>query len=141
MFGNCQGQYEFIPEKFYWRLEMDITKIQALRAVARVYETFSIEPIAEILADDFVFCSQLEIVDIASKDLYLDLLSENLEGAKASGNPLRTRIGYWGDEPCLAVVQDCDGINESTRFVKVSGDKITRLDFCFAPGPGDLSYR
>ena len=118
--------------------ETGLSKVDALRAYAKMMHHLSVDHLAPLLADDFHYASQWVFEEITSKQQYLDYIRPKLEAIKMSGNRVWAELAelqsYPGG-PCLVMAQgDKDNIS-ATVLVEVVDSKIKRLDMCFVPSP------
>jgi hypothetical protein len=120
------------------RSETELTKVDALRAYARMMHHLSADYLAPLLANDFHYASQWVFEEITNKQQYLDYIRPKLEVIKASGNRVWAELAelqtYPGG-PCLVMAQGDKSNISATVIVEVSGSKIKRLDMCFVPSP------
>ena len=118
--------------------ETGLTKIDALRAYARMMHHLSADHLAPLLADDFHYASQWVFEELTSKQQYLDYIRPKLEAIKASGNRVWAELAelqsYPGG-PCLVMAQGDKSNISATVLVEVAGSEIKRLDMCFVPSP------
>lgn len=118
--------------------ETGLTKVDALRAYARMMHYLSADHLAPLLADDFHYASQWVFEEITSKQQYLDYIRPKLEAIKASGNRVWAELAelqsYPGG-PCLVMAQGDKSNISATVLVEVAGSEIKRLDMCFVPSP------
>ena len=118
--------------------ESELSKVDALRAYARMMHHLSADYLAPLLADDFHYASQWVFEEITSKQQYLDYIRPKLEAIKASGNRVRAELAelqtYPGG-PCLVMAQGEKDNISATVLVEVVSSKIRRLDMCFIPSP------
>lgn len=118
--------------------ETELSKMDALRAYAKMMHHLSADYLAPLLANDFHYASQWVFEEITSKQQYLDYIRPKLEAIKASGNRVWAELAelqtYPGG-PCLVMAQGDKSNTSATVLVEVSGSKIKRLDMCFVPSP------
>lgn len=118
--------------------ETGLTKVDALRAYARMMRHLSADHLAPLLADDFHYASQWVFEEITSKQQYLDYVRPKLQAIRASGDRVWAELGelqaYPGG-PCLVMAQGDKNNISATVLVEVIGSKIRRLDMCFVPSP------
>ena len=118
--------------------ETGLTKIDALRAYARMMHHLSADHLAPLLTDDFHYASQWVFEEITSKQQYLDYIRPKLEAIRESGDRVWAELGelqsYPGG-PCLVMAQGDKNKISATVLVEVVGSKIKRLDMCFVPSP------
>jgi hypothetical protein len=118
--------------------EPELSKVDALRAYARMMHHLSSDYLAPFLAEDFHYTSQWVFEEITSKRQYLDYICPKLEAIKASGDRVWAELSelqVYPGGPCLVMAQgDRDNIS-ATVLVDVVGNKIKRLDMCFVPSP------
>lgn len=118
--------------------ESELTKVDALRAYARMMHHLSADYLAPLLADDFHYASQWVFEEITSKQQYLDYIRPKLEAIRASDDRVWAELAdlqsYPGG-PCLVMAQGNKNDISATVLVEVVGSKIRRLDMCFVPSP------
>jgi hypothetical protein len=118
--------------------ESGLTKVDALRAYARMMHHLSADYLDPLLADDFHYASQWVFEEIVSKHQYLEYIRPKLEAIKTSGNRVWAELGelqsYPGG-PCLIMAQGDKNNISATVLVEIVGSKIGRLDMCFVPSP------
>jgi hypothetical protein len=113
----------------------------ALRAYAAMLNTFDVEKLGPLLADDFHYASQLVFSEIESKQEFLDYITAKLRNVKASGSKVWAEIGaiesrvvlsdYCG-RPCVLVAQGRIDKIRGVVFAEVMDNKIKRMDMCMA---------
>jgi hypothetical protein len=115
-----------------------LSKLDALRAYAKMMHHLSADYLAPLLADDFHYASQWVFEEITSKQQYLDYIRPKLEAIKTSGNRVWAELAelqsYPGG-PCLVMAQGDRTNISATVLVEVVGSKVKRLDMCFVPSP------
>jgi hypothetical protein len=115
-----------------------LTAEDALRAYAAMMNTLDASGLVPLLADDFCYASQRVFSEIESKQDYLDYITPKLSAVKASCSRVWAEMA-WLDRgfpgPCVVLAQGDRDDLVGVVLVKVEGDKIKRLDLCFAPSP------
>ena len=108
----------------------------ALRAYASMMNTLDSSKLEPLLSDDFYYASQMVLVEIESKQEYLDYINPKLEVVKASGTKVWAEMAMLTHSfhgPCVVLAQ-----GEKENFValvlaEVKGDLIKRIDMCIVP--------
>ena len=115
-----------------------LSKSDALRAFARMMNTFDASHIEDLLADDFHYASQNVFHEITSKQEYMEYIRPKLETVRKSGGPVWAEMAemtYAFPGPCLVLAQGEHNNLVATVFAKVNGNRITRIDMCIVPPP------
>ena len=117
---------------------MELTKVEALRAYARMMNRLDVGCIEPYLADDFCFASQMVLEELESKTEFLDYIRAKLETIRTSAFPVWAELGelltYPGG-PCVIVAQGSKDDLQATVLAEVEGTRIKRLDVCIIPSP------
>ena len=118
---------------------MKLTKIEALRAYARMMNTLDASHIEPLLADDFHYASQWVLDEITSKQAFLDYIRGKLETIAQSASPTYAELAELhpsnGGGPCLVIAQGSTDNLMATVLVVVEDGYIKRLDMCCIPPP------
>lgn len=128
----------FTAQRFCMAIETELSKVDALRAYARMMHHLSADYLAPLLSDDFHYASQWVFEEITSNHQYLDYIRPKLEAIKTSGNRVWAELGELQSYPggaCLVMAQGDKNNISATVLVEVVGSKIKRLDMCFVPSP------
>ena len=112
----------------------DLTKLDALRAYARMMNNLSVDEIAPLLAEDFSYASQWVLQDITSRDDFLEYISAKLETIRSTGSKVWAEVGRC-HEDCLVMAQGERENLFATVLARVEGDRIRHIDMCFIPAP------
>jgi hypothetical protein len=109
-----------------------------LRAYATMMNTLDAGAIEPLLADDFHYSSQWVLVEITSKQAYLEYIHPKLKAVRESGTKVWAEMaqlerGIPG--PCVVLAQESKDSLLSLVLGKVANGKLTRLDMCGAPSP------
>ena len=116
---------------------MSLTVEQAQRAYATMMNTLDASCLEPLLADDFHYASQW-VLEIDSKNAYLEYIVPKLEAIKKSGSVAWAEMGWLDREfpdPCVVMAQDDKDNLLAVVLAKVKDGKIMRLDLCGAPSP------
>ena len=107
-----------------------LTKMDALRAYARMMYHLSADHLEPFLADDFHYASQWVLDEITSKQGYLDYIRPKLKTIIRTNSKVWAEIGelttYPGG-PCLVMAQGDKGNLIATVLAEVSNGKIKRI--------------
>jgi hypothetical protein len=118
---------------------MELTKIEALRAYARMMNTLDASHIEPLLDDDFHYASQWVLDEITSKPAYLDYIRGKLKTIAQSASPTYAELAElhpsYGGGPCLVIAQGSKDNLMATVLVAVEDGYIKRLDMCCIPPP------
>ena len=109
-----------------------------LRAYATMMNTLDASAIEPLLADDFHYSSQWVLVEITSKQAYLDNIHPKLKAVRESGTKVWAEMAHLEQEipgPCVVMAQESKDSLLSLVLGKVANGKLTRLDMCGAPSP------
>ena len=120
---------------------MNFTRKDALQAYAQMLSTLSVEPFAWKLAKNFHYSSAWVFEELQSRDEYLSYIRPKLKAIKASGSLIWTRLGYWGDQPCLALAQGSADNHLCTVFAKVRKGMIAAISLQIVPTLYDVEFR
>ena len=115
---------------------MELTKLEALRAYARMMNTLDASHIEPLLADDFHYASQWVFEEITSKQSFLDYIKPKLAAIAKSGTHAYAEMaelkGYGGG-PCVVMAQGSKDNIVATVLAEVNEGSIKRLDMCLIP--------
>ncbi|MBI5944553.1 MAG: hypothetical protein HY864_09305 [Chloroflexi bacterium] len=118
---------------------MSLDEESALRAYAKMMNTLNVECFEPLLADDFIYESQMVLVPLKSKKEFLDYIYPKLRAiqqAKATAfAEMGTVMAYRENQPCVILAQADKSNLVGLVFVKVDGEFIKRLDLCIVPPP------
>ena len=109
-----------------------------LRAYAKMMNTLDAGAIEPLLADDFHYSSQWVLVEITSKQEYMDYIHPKLKAVRKSGTKIWAEMAQLEQEilgPCVVLAQESKDALLSLILGKVANGKLTRLDMCGAPSP------
>jgi len=113
-----------------------------LNKVAEMYITFSADPIADLLPEDFHYSSMWVCDEIKSRDAYLYYITRKLEAMKKSGVKFNFIMMYvQGDgQPVLMFSPKTPDGGYGAFIVKTNNGKIERMDL-MAAGLYSLAYK
>lgn len=121
----------------------EITDLSLIRRFARCMNTFDVEVLEPVLAEDVVFESQMVLTPLVGKDAVLEHLKAKFETITRNNFPTFAEIGYcgkqngrvmlwsaWEGTPCCLIAQG--GKDELVALVLFETDegKIKRIDLC-----------
>jgi hypothetical protein len=110
----------------------------ALRAYASMMNALDSSKLEPLLSDDFHYASQMVLVEIESKQEYLDYINPKLEVVRASGTKVWAELAMLTHSfpgPCVVLAQGDKENLVSLVLAKVKGDQIERIDMCIVPTP------
>jgi len=115
-----------------------LAEIEALRAYARMMNTFDTDHLEPLLADDLRYNSQWMLSKMIGKEEYLKHIKAKLKFiARSDGKPY-AEIGELDEYPfgnCVVMAQDSHDNLISTVLVRIKDGKIATLDICATPAP------
>jgi hypothetical protein len=118
----------------------NLTEYEALKAYAKMLNTFDTKHIEHLLADDFRFTSQQVLTDIVGKEEYLDYMKGKL--LTLASRPENTVFAemaninsFTGDRACIVAAQGSKDHLVATILCKVNDDKLVEVDMCIIPTP------
>ena len=117
-----------------------LTEVDALRAYARMMNTLDPTHFEALLAEDFVYESQVVLQPLESKQEFLDYIYPKLKTIQEANATVFAEMGTvsaYGraNQPCVVMAQN-DRENLTALFlVKLEGQLIKRLDICVTPSP------
>jgi hypothetical protein len=111
-----------------------LTKKDALRAYAAMWNTLDLSKLEPFLADDFRYVSQLSFADIESKQKFLEYITAILQ---TTGSTVWAEMGCLDEDfpsgPCVVVAHG--GRRVGLVLAEVRNGKIKRLSWCIVPPP------
>ncbi len=118
---------------------METTEVDSLRAYAKMMNTLNPVHIEPLLAEDFVYTSQMVFDEIGSKQLYLDYIRPKLQTIQRTKATVYAEMGTINvdgqSHPCVILAQyDKDNL-VGLVFATVKSGKLKRLDLCIVPRP------
>ncbi len=118
---------------------MELTEDIALRAYAKMMNTLSTEPLEAILADDFIYESQMVIKPLNSKQAFLDYMVPKLQTIQRLNATVYAEMGsvsaYSENQPCVILAQNDKANLIGLVLAKTDGKVLKRLDLCIVPSP------
>lgn len=115
-----------------------LAEIEALRAYARMMNTFDTDHLEPFLADDLRYNSQWMLSKMIGKEEYLKHIRDKLKYiARSDGRPY-AEIGELDEYPfgnCVVMAKDSHDNLISTVLVRIKDGKIATLDICATPAP------
>jgi hypothetical protein len=117
---------------------MAMTKEEALRAYARMWNTLDASHFEPFLAEDFHYASQMVLSELESKSDFMAYIIPKLEAVRNSDAPVWAEVGWLSHSfpgPCLVVAQGRQEDLVGVVLARVEGEKISRIDLCIIPTP------
>ena len=117
---------------------MELTKIEALRAYARMMNTLDSSHIEPLLSDNFHYASQWVFEEITTKQAFLAYIKPKLESISKSGSCAYAEIAEllaYGGGPCVVMAQGTKDNLLATVLAEVEGGYVQRFDICQIPSP------
>jgi hypothetical protein len=138
----------FVGSRSFWKLVwafMDkptssLSKLDALRAYAKMIHNSSADHLESLLAEDFHYASQWVLEEITCKEAYLDYIRQKLATIRKNSVRVWAEIGellVFPDGPCLIMAQGEKDNLVAVVLAEVEDSRIKRLDMCFIPSPED----
>ena len=110
----------------------------ALRAFASMMNTLDSSKLEPLLSDDFHYSSQMVLVEIESKQEYLDYINPKLDVVRTSGTKVWAEMAILTHSfpgPCVVLAQGDKENLVALVLAKVRGGQIERIDMCIVPTP------
>ena len=110
----------------------------ALRAYASMMNTLDSSKLEPLLSDDFHYSSQMVLVEIESKQEYLDYINPKLDVVRTSGTKVWAEMAILTHSfpgPCVVLAQGDKENLVALVLAKVRGGQIERIDMCIVPTP------
>ena len=118
-----------------------LTQRDALEAYARMINNLDPKKIETILADDFVYESQMVLTPLNSKSDFLDYIYPKLETIKRTNALVFAEMGNHPDlGRCVILAQDNLNNLQGLVFAEVENDQLKRIDLCIVP-PAETAIR
>jgi len=118
---------------------MELTQTEALRAYAKMMNTLDAGLFEPLLADNFIYESQLVFSALESKQAFLDYIHPKLRTIESAGATVYAEMGvvsaYGYQQPCVVLAQDSKDNLVGLVLAQVVADKVIRLDLCIVPSP------
>lgn len=119
---------------------MSLTEEAALRAYAKMLNTLNADCLEPLLADDFIYESQMVFQALESRQAFLDYIRPKLktiQQAKATVfAEMGTVVAYRGKkQPCVVLAQNDRANLVALVLATIDDNKIKRLDICIVPPP------
>ena len=111
---------------------------RALRAFASMMNTLDSSKLEPLLSDDFHYSSQMVLVEIESKQEYLDYINPKLDVVRTSGTKVWAEMAILTHSfpgPCVVLAQGDKENLVALVLAKVRGGQIERIDMCIVPTP------
>lgn len=122
---------------------MNLSERDALAAYGRMLNTNDVECVADLLADDFRYCSQAVLTEIVGKDEFLGYMQAKLSiiGNRAD-RPVAemATLPTMMNRPCLVLCYNDSGESICTVLATVKGGELNGVDLCLVPSP-DMAIR
>jgi len=110
----------------------------ALRAYASMMNTLDSSKLEPLLSDDFHYASQMVLVEIESKQEYLDYITPKLDVVRDSGTKVWAEMAILTHSfpgPCVVLAQGDKENLVALVLAKVKDGQIERIDMCIVPTP------
>ena len=116
-----------------------LTEVDALRAYARMMNTLDPTHFEALLAEDFVYESQVVLQPLESKQEFLDYIYPKLKTIREASATVFAEMGtvsaYKPEQPCVIMAQNNRDNLVALVLVKLEGQLIKRLDLGIVPPP------
>ena len=118
---------------------MELTESEALRAYARMLNTLDVQPLEDLLAEDFVYESQNVLEPLASRQAFLDYMRPKRQTIASAGATVYAEMGtvdtHVENQLCVILAQNDRSNLVGVVLAKVEGGLLKRLDLCIVPPP------
>jgi hypothetical protein len=116
-----------------------LTKFDAIQSYARMLNTLDIQHIENLLADDFVYESQMVFQPLESKKEFLAYIVPKLQSIARANATVYAEMGtiaaYGEEQPCVVLAQNDKSNLVGLVLAKVEENSLKRLDLCIVPPP------
>ncbi|MBL6771459.1 MAG: nuclear transport factor 2 family protein [Rhizobiales bacterium] len=117
-----------------------LTEVDALRAYARMMNTLDPTHFEALLAEDFVYESQVVLQPLESKQEFLDYIYPKLKTIREANTTVFAEMGTLSaygrvHQPCVVMAQNDRENLTALVLVKLASQLIKRLDICVTPSP------
>ena len=115
-----------------------LTIKDGLTSYAVMMNTLSSKKFEDMLAEDFVYESQIVLSKLEGKKAFIDFIRQKLNTIKNAKSIVYAELAQleaYGQKDCVLLAQDSKDNLIAASFVTVSQNKIIRLDMCVIPDP------
>lgn len=116
---------------------MPLTEEAALRTYAKMMNTLNAECLEPLLADDFIYESQMVFQPLDSKQAFLDFIRLKLRTVQEAKATVFAEMGtvaaYGKNRACVILAQTDKANLVGLALAKVDGELLNRIDLCVAP--------
>lgn len=118
---------------------MPLTKESALWAYAKMMNTLNTDGFEPLIADDFIYSSQMVLQPIESKEAFLHYIRQKLNTIHSANAIVFAEMGtidaYGELQPCVILAQNTKENIVGLVLAKTAGDFLKQLDLCIIPQP------
>ena len=115
-----------------------LTEKDALSIYARMLHTLDSSEFESFLSEDFSYFSQKVLIDMKSRDEFIEYIRPKLETIKKSKSPVYAELGIcpaYGHIDCLIMAQGDKSNLLGVAYASVDEGKISGLSLCIVPTP------
>lgn len=135
------GDVEWIEASEFLSWKRILTEHDALVMYAEMLNSADCRDFVESLAIDFNYTSQWVFDSYTTKNSFNDYIFEKMGSLKSSDSHINTRLGTWGDRPCLVVNQILNSEEQAmTVLATAAGGLIKSITVCKVPSPDEISF-
>ena len=115
-----------------------ITEKEALSIYAKMMHTFDSSEFESYLSEDFTYTSQKVLIDMNSKDEFIEYIRPKLETIKKTNSSVYAELGVcpaYGHTDCLIMAQGDKSNLLGVAYASVDKGKISGISLCIVPTP------
>jgi hypothetical protein len=118
---------------------MTLTEVDAITAYCRMLNTRRVEHLVPLLAEDFVYESQVVLQPLHGVPDFVAYITGKFATIAAANHPAFAELGrvhaYGRPRTCAVLAQPTKADILGLVLATVRGDRIARLDVCIVPRP------
>ena len=115
-----------------------ITEKEALSIYAKMMHTLDSSEFESFLSEDFSYSSQKVLIDMNSKDEFIEYIRPKLETIKNTNSSVYAELGVcpaYGHTDCLIMAQGDKSNLLGVAYASVEKGKISGISLCIVPTP------
>ena len=115
-----------------------LTEKDALSIYAKMMHTLDSFEFESFLSEDFSYSSQKVLIDMNSKDEFIEYIRPKLETIKKTKSYVYAELGFcpaYGHTDCLIMAQGDKSKLLGVAYASVDQGKISGISLCIVPAP------
>lgn len=122
----------------------ELTEADGLRAYAAMLNTLDLSRLESMLADDFVYESQMVLQPLISKAVFVEYMAGKLRTLRRAHAKVYAEVAHVDEfgrkRACVVLAQDSPNNLSGLVFAQTTESKLARLDLCIVP-PAETAVR